>query len=291
VFGHHAHIVKGLELYRGRPIFHGLGNGCVVTHALSPSQHHAVRAEWARRRKEMFGFEPDPAYTLAPFHPEAVNAMIGRLLWHKDGRIEAGIIPVHVEAPGRPVIADHAQARRIKDYVETITVEAGLPFVQLEEKSDMSGARPSRSRKALVMFGGVALLLAVAIDGLAVIGRHVGVPLLGSIEVVQAAVLIVSSVALVIATLDRRHAVVHLLVNRLGDRPKAQIERAGNLLAALLFLAFLIGSGWIALDMRGGHEESELLHIPYAPLRLVELAGLAAVAIICLIQAIRGRRP
>jgi poly-gamma-glutamate synthesis protein (capsule biosynthesis protein) len=137
VFGHHAHIVKGLELYRGRPIFHGLGNGCVVTHALSPSQHHAVRAEWARRRKEMFGFEPDPAYTLAPFHPEAVNAMIGRLLWHKDGRIEAGIIPVHVEAPGRPVIADHAQARRIKDYVETITVEAGLPFVQLEEKSDM----------------------------------------------------------------------------------------------------------------------------------------------------------
>lgn len=155
----------------------------------------------------------------------------------------------------------------------------------------MSGARQSRSRKALVVFGGVALLLAVATDGLAVIGRHVGMPLLGSIEVVQAAVLVVSSVALVIATLDRRHAVVHLLVNRLGERPKARIERAGHALGALLFLAFLIGSGWIALDMRGGHEESELLRIPYAPLRLVELAGLAAVAIICLIQAIRGRRP
>jgi TRAP-type C4-dicarboxylate transport system permease small subunit len=154
----------------------------------------------------------------------------------------------------------------------------------------MSGTPPSRSRKALVFFGGVALLLAVATDGLAVIGRHVGVPLLGSIEVVQAAVLVVSSVALVIATLDRRHAVVHLLVNRLRGRPKARIERAGNLLAALLFLAFLIGSAWIALDMRDGHEESELLRIPYAPLRLVELAALAAVAIICLVQAVRGRR-
>lgn len=155
----------------------------------------------------------------------------------------------------------------------------------------MSGGTPSIVRKALVAFGGAALLLAVATDGLAVIGRHVGAPLLGSIEVVQAAVLVVSSVALLIATLDRRHAVVHLLVNRLGDRPKTRIERAGNLLAALLFLAFLIGSAWIALDMRGGHEESELLRIPYAPLRLIELAALAAVAIICLVQAIRGRRP
>ena len=25
VFGHHAHIMRGIENYRGRPIFHGLG--------------------------------------------------------------------------------------------------------------------------------------------------------------------------------------------------------------------------------------------------------------------------
>lgn len=137
VFGHHAHIVKGIERYRGKPIFHGLGNGCVVTHALSPKQDHAVRAEWARRRKEMFGFEPDPAFELAPFHPEAVNAMIGRLLWHEDGSVEAGVIPVQVEAPGRPVIADAEQAWRIKDYLETITVDGGLPRVRLDAGIDM----------------------------------------------------------------------------------------------------------------------------------------------------------
>jgi len=137
VFGHHAHIVKGVERYRGKPIFHGLGNGCVVTHALSPKQDHVVRAEWAHRRKEMFGFEPDPAYELAPFHPEAVNAMIGRLLWHEDGSIQAGLIPVHVEAPGRPVIADTAQAARIKDYLEAITQAGGLPAVRLDAGTDM----------------------------------------------------------------------------------------------------------------------------------------------------------
>lgn len=137
VFGHHAHIVKGVELYRGKPIFHGLGNGCVVTTALSMDQDHPARAEWARRRKEMFGFEPDPAYTLAPFHPEAVNAMIGRLLWHRDGSVEAGVLPVHVEPPGRPVLANAEQERTIRRYLEDITIAGGLPAINLRSGQDM----------------------------------------------------------------------------------------------------------------------------------------------------------
>jgi poly-gamma-glutamate capsule biosynthesis protein CapA/YwtB (metallophosphatase superfamily) len=137
VFGHHAHIVKGLEMYRGKPIFHGLGNGCVVTRALSPGQDHPARAEWASRREELFGFKPDPAYELAPFHPDAVHAMLGRLLWHADGRIEAGIVPVHVEAPGRPVLADAAQGEIIRHYIEDITRRGGLPDVTLVPTDDM----------------------------------------------------------------------------------------------------------------------------------------------------------
>lgn len=133
VVGHHAHIVRGIEFYRGRPIFHGLGNGCVVTRALSPEQDHPKRAEWAQRRKIMFGFEPDPAYDLAPFHPEAVNAMLGRLICYPDGRVEVGIIPVHVEAPGRPVLATGARAREIADYISKITVDAGLPPIIIDQ--------------------------------------------------------------------------------------------------------------------------------------------------------------
>lgn len=133
VISHHAHIVRGIEFYRRRPIFHGLGNGCVVTNALSPDQDHPGRADWARRRKALFGFEPDPAYTLAPFHPEAVNAMIGRLVRRADGTLGVGIIPVHVEAPGRPVLASGARAREIADYIERITVEAGLPPISIDE--------------------------------------------------------------------------------------------------------------------------------------------------------------
>jgi poly-gamma-glutamate synthesis protein (capsule biosynthesis protein) len=131
VMGHHAHIIRGIEVYRDKPIFHGLGNGCVVTRALSPDQSHAARAAWARKRRELFGFEPDPAYPLAPFHPEAVNAMLG-CVQLAPGRVRAGFVPVHVEPPGRPVLAHDAAAERIARYVATITEEAGLPPLTLE---------------------------------------------------------------------------------------------------------------------------------------------------------------
>jgi poly-gamma-glutamate capsule biosynthesis protein CapA/YwtB (metallophosphatase superfamily) len=138
VVSHHAHIIRGIEFHRGRPIYHGLGNGCVVTHALSPGQDHPARAAWVLKRKQLFGFEPDPAYTLAPFHPQAVNAMLGRLIWHADGRMETGLVPVHVEAPGRPVLASAARAAEIRDYVVQITRDAGLPPLRLQPRADMT---------------------------------------------------------------------------------------------------------------------------------------------------------
>jgi poly-gamma-glutamate synthesis protein (capsule biosynthesis protein) len=132
VSGHHAHIARGIEIYRGRPIFHGLGNGCVVTRALSPDQSHPERAAWARRRRELFGFEPDPAYELAPFHPEAVHSLLGRLQLQADGRLRWGFLPVHVEPPGRPVLATGSLARQVEDYVSRITRAAELAPLSLE---------------------------------------------------------------------------------------------------------------------------------------------------------------
>jgi hypothetical protein len=137
VVGHHAHIVRGIEFYRGKPIFHGLGNGCVVTTALAPDQQHPPRAEWAQQRKILFGFEPDPAYTLAPFHPEAVNAFLARVLWHGDGTLAVGIVPVAVDPPGKPRLADAAESAAICAYLQRITQMAGLPALRFTARADM----------------------------------------------------------------------------------------------------------------------------------------------------------
>jgi poly-gamma-glutamate synthesis protein (capsule biosynthesis protein) len=66
-----------------------------------------------------------------------VHALLGRLRWHEDGRIEAGFVPVHVEAPGRPVIANAAQAAAITSYMTRITVAAGLPPLEFRPSDDM----------------------------------------------------------------------------------------------------------------------------------------------------------
>jgi len=137
VIGHHAHILRGIERYRDRPIFHGLGNGCVVTRALSLTQTHAKRAEWARRRREMFGFEPDPRYVLAPFHPEAVHGMLARILI-EDGRLAAvGFVPLFVEPPGRPTLAEGPRAAQVVRYVARISAAAGLPPLAYTAEQDM----------------------------------------------------------------------------------------------------------------------------------------------------------
>jgi len=137
VIAHHAHLVRGIEFIEGRPVFHGLGNGCVVTEALAPQQAHPARAAWAERRKQLFGFEPDPAFTLAPFHPEAVHAFMARLLWYPDGTLECGIVPVVVEAPGRPRLAVGDEVGRICEYLRRITAAAGLPPLALQPRADM----------------------------------------------------------------------------------------------------------------------------------------------------------
>jgi hypothetical protein len=68
------------------------------------------------------------------------------------------------------------------------------------------------------------------------------------------------------------------------------MERLHAFLSALFFASLAVGSIWIAYDLRNGHEQSELLHIPYAPLRLVSIAALLAVTAICLLRVVE-RRP
>jgi TRAP-type transport system small permease protein len=152
-------------------------------------------------------------------------------------------------------------------------------------------APSSPAVRLLSIVGGVALLFAMAVDVISVIGRHIKLPLLGSIELVQAAVVVSASAGMIVATIARSHAVVHLVVDRLSSGAKVVVLRIAAALSALFFLALAIGSGWVAADMIGGHEESELLHIPYAPLRFVLVAATLAVAAIFAAQAIgRVRR-
>jgi poly-gamma-glutamate capsule biosynthesis protein CapA/YwtB (metallophosphatase superfamily) len=128
VVGHHAHILRGIELYKDRPIYHGLGNFVTVTRALNvESNPSPKRLEWARRRRELFGFEPDPDYPTYPFHPEARNAMIAVCEVDADGVLKTGFIPCWVNPKGQPEICkEDERGRAVASYVEQITRKAAL---------------------------------------------------------------------------------------------------------------------------------------------------------------------
>ncbi len=88
----HAHMPRGVELYRDKPIFHGLGNFVTVTRALNiEGNDHPVRLAWAKRRRELFGFTPDPDYPLYPFHLESKNVIVADCLIGADGAVQPGL--------------------------------------------------------------------------------------------------------------------------------------------------------------------------------------------------------
>ena len=146
------------------------------------------------------------------------------------------------------------------------------------------------TRGPLFYLGGAALLASVAIIAAAVIARHLGMALTGSLELAQATILVASSCSLVAATLAERHATVHLLVDRLAPRARAVLGSISRLLGAFFFVLLATGAIWIAADLWSGHEESELMHIPYAPLRLVSIVAVLAAAGILLARLVSGRR-
>ena len=128
VVGHHAHIMRGIELYKGRAIYHGLGNYATVTHALTPKDNKSPEAQaWAHRREQLFNFRPDPTMPIYPFHPESRNTIIAELRVTAGGEIVPGLIPCWIDDQARPVpLGRDERGESVVAYVQEIGREAGL---------------------------------------------------------------------------------------------------------------------------------------------------------------------
>lgn len=135
-------------------------------------------------------------------------------------------------------------------------------------------------RTILIWTGGIALLAATIIDTLAVIGRHIGFPIPGSIELMQPAILVVGASSLVASTLAANHARVHLFVDRLSVSLRNVADRLSDCATAMFFLVLLGGSAWLAWDLWDAYETSELVGVPWRLMRLfANICLLACVAI------------
>ena len=135
VFASHAHLLRGVETYKGKTIFHGLNNFIAWVPSLRPDFkiRKGVRTddfdpeEWARKRMELFGFVPDDDYPTYPFHPEAVYTIAA--MCHMEGGkiVKTGFLPAIVGKDGvtRIVKRDNG-GEEVLEYMKSITKKAGL---------------------------------------------------------------------------------------------------------------------------------------------------------------------
>lgn len=134
VIGHHAHILRGIEVYRGKPIYHNLGNFVTVTHALTPTgdNNSPERLRWIAQRKKLFGFTPDPDMPFYAFNPESRKTILARMTATKEGITEFGFVPCYINKAGAPeILTAYEDAIEVMDYVQQISEEQKLK-IQLE---------------------------------------------------------------------------------------------------------------------------------------------------------------
>lgn len=145
--------------------------------------------------------------------------------------------------------------------------------------SETTQKRPeSLTGRIAIVIGSIGLVAAMAIDSIAVVGRHVGFSVLGSIELVQAAIVLIASSSIVLATIHRQHASVHIVTERLRPETATKLARVANLLAALLGVLLAIGGIWLIAELWNGHERSEILHVPYRVLRIIFVVSIVMLA-------------
>ena len=158
-----------------------------------------------------------------------------------------------------------------------------MAHVKLEERDRVVARGP------LFYVGAFGLLLAMSVEAVAVLGRHVGVPFFGALELIQAAILLTASAAMVSTTISNTHARVTLVTERVGPRTRGVLDRLSAFLSVLFFLGLAAGLLWLTVDAWNEYEQSELLHIPFRPLRVISFAATVSIAVLFLRELFRPR--
>jgi poly-gamma-glutamate capsule biosynthesis protein CapA/YwtB (metallophosphatase superfamily) len=124
ILGHHQHILKGIEIYRGKPIFYGLGHFLMGDGFKDRVEGSPYAAEAMAPYLPFYG-----DYLGAEWHPEARRTAIAHCLFDDDGGVEASVTPCLLprEDPRpRAVRPDEPEFAVAVDYLGDITARAGL---------------------------------------------------------------------------------------------------------------------------------------------------------------------
>jgi len=129
ILAHHAHILKGIEQYKGKTIFHGLGNFVVAMPPAVLAEYTWAFQQWGKRMEEIFGGynKPDPEYPGYPWHPETAQTIISKCTVDRGKISGVSYLPCLINKQGQPeILKNDKRGRQVFNYMDKITKAAGL---------------------------------------------------------------------------------------------------------------------------------------------------------------------
>jgi Bacterial capsule synthesis protein PGA_cap len=125
VFGHHHHILRGVEIHCGKPIFFGLGHFAFDMPGME-SLHPAQIQKW--REVGDYVIYPREGFPLLPFHPDTRMTMIATCEFEGTAVRRIGFIPCLINSSNQPIPLplESREGTRVLDYMRGISADAGL---------------------------------------------------------------------------------------------------------------------------------------------------------------------
>lgn len=122
VLQHHAHILKGIDVYRGKVIFYSLGNFALEHVKPAPGARPCGDPAF-RRLRENFGIETVPGYEKHHFHHDALKTSVAKA-YIRNKRIEkVTYLPAYITPDLEPEVLKRSdpRAQEVFRYMEAIS--------------------------------------------------------------------------------------------------------------------------------------------------------------------------
>lgn len=100
VLGHHAHVPKAIEVYKGKAIFYSLSNFCMTKPFPSQAWSEAPWAHGALRNHT----DQDPDYPLLPYGRDAKRSLLAKAVLTKAGVKRVSFLPMIIDTLYRPEV-------------------------------------------------------------------------------------------------------------------------------------------------------------------------------------------
>lgn len=124
VLGHHHHLLRGVELHAGKPIFYGLGH-FVFDQVTDWSTEELAYLHSLGE----YGIYPRDGYPLLPFHPDGRLTVMAAIEFDGNRLARAGMVPCVISPANHtvPVAPDTPDGRRVLQYLRHVSEHAELP--------------------------------------------------------------------------------------------------------------------------------------------------------------------